>query len=128
MLPAMQCLLLTLNSRRTAPGAAVVTDVSAHAWPEIFIHDYGWTPVEVTPSGNADPVHYPGFDGEVFQNIVADREWNMALPSLQNREQEKGEKAQEEERGGAMLLTDWRVPGKLAGFGAARWRVLFVIL
>ena len=28
---------------------AVVTDESAHAWPEIFIRDYGWTPVEVTP-------------------------------------------------------------------------------
>ncbi len=29
---------------------AVVTDQSAHAWPEIFAEDYGWIPVEVTIS------------------------------------------------------------------------------
>lgn len=27
---------------------AAVTDASAHAWPEIFVEDYGWIPVEVT--------------------------------------------------------------------------------
>ncbi len=27
---------------------ASVTDASAHAWPEIFLEDYGWVPVEVT--------------------------------------------------------------------------------
>ena len=29
---------------------ALVTDVSAHAWTELFIEERGWTPVEVTPS------------------------------------------------------------------------------
>lgn len=29
---------------------AVVTDESAHAWPEIFDDELGWTPVEVTPA------------------------------------------------------------------------------
>lgn len=29
-----------------------VTDQSAHAWPEILIPEYGWVPVEVTPSAN----------------------------------------------------------------------------
>ena len=30
---------------------AYVTEASAHAWPEIFIEDRGWVPVEVTPPG-----------------------------------------------------------------------------
>ena len=107
---------------------AVVTDVSAHAWPEIFIHDYGWTPVEVTPSGNGDSVHYPGFDAQMFQEIVADREWNMAVPSLQNREQEKEEEVQEAENAGSLSETDWKIPGKLAGFGGAALAVLCAIL
>ncbi len=29
---------------------ATVTDNSAHAWPEILLPEYGWVPVEVTPS------------------------------------------------------------------------------
>lgn len=107
---------------------AVVTDVSAHAWPEIFIHDYGWTPVEVTPSGNGDSVHYPGFDVQIFQDIVADREWNMAVPSLQNREQEEEEEVQEAENAGSLPETGWKSSGKLAGFGGAALAVLCVIL
>lgn len=107
---------------------AVVTDVSAHAWPEIFIHDYGWTPVEVTPSGNGDSVHYPGFDAQIFQDIVADREWNMAVPSLQNREQEEEEEVQEAENAGSLPETGWKSSGKLAGFGGAALAVLCVIL
>ncbi len=107
---------------------AVVTDVSAHAWPEIFIHDYGWTPVEVTPSGNGDSVHYPGFDAQIFQDIVANREWNMAVPSLQNREQEEEEEVQEAENAGSLPETGWKSSGKLAGFGGAALAVLCVIL
>lgn len=36
---------------------AVLTDASAHAWVEIWLPDYGWTPVEATPSaaGSAAP-------------------------------------------------------------------------
>lgn len=31
-----------------------VTDQFAHAWPEIFIEDYGWIPVEVTPAAGTN--------------------------------------------------------------------------
>lgn len=31
---------------------ASVTDASAHAWPEIFLEDYGWVPIEVTFGGS----------------------------------------------------------------------------
>lgn len=44
---------------------AYVTDEASHAWAEIFLEDYGWTPVEVTPSDNdtvdtVSPVLNPG--------------------------------------------------------------------
>ena len=42
---------------------AEVTDEKAHAWAEIFMEDYGWTPVEVTPSSDGTyAASYPGFD------------------------------------------------------------------
>lgn len=41
---------------------AAVTDGYAHAWAEIFLPDYGWTPVEVTPdAGGEIAARYPGF-------------------------------------------------------------------
>ena len=34
---------------------ALVTDENAHAWTEIFLEDYGWVPIETTPSsGNSE--------------------------------------------------------------------------
>ena len=63
----------------------MVTDESAHAWPEIFIHDYGWTPVEVTPLGQGVTTNYPGFDSEIFQDIMTDTGWNLSVPSLQTQ-------------------------------------------
>ena len=47
---------------------AMVTDASAHAWPEIYLEDFGWVPVEVTPAadGTISP-SYPGFDPEKVQ-------------------------------------------------------------
>lgn len=49
---------------------AEVTDASAHAWAEIFLTDYGWVPVEVTPSTDGSiPVSYPGFDGSFLENL-----------------------------------------------------------
>lgn len=58
---------------------AVVTDEAAHAWVEIFLEDYGWTPVEVTPSGDGDSgASYPGFDNVLFRQLVAEKGWNLA--------------------------------------------------
>jgi hypothetical protein len=49
---------------------AEVTDESAHAWVEIFLEDYGWTPVEVTPSADGTiAVSYPELDTESFSNL-----------------------------------------------------------
>ena len=50
---------------------AVLTDASAHAWVEIFLPDYGWTPVEVTPSSDGTiPASWPGLDGDAVRDFL----------------------------------------------------------
>lgn len=56
---------------------ADVTDESAHAWVEIFLPDFGWTPVEVTPSVDGQVVtSYPGFDPSTFTDVLQTQGWN----------------------------------------------------
>lgn len=66
---------------------AEVTDESAHAWTEIFLEDYGWTPVEVTPASDGSMLaSYPGFDAAaaVLPQVRVDRpsERGRGRPSL----------------------------------------------
>ncbi len=62
---------------------AVVTDREAHAWVEIFLEDYGWTPVEVTPAeGGGSAARYPGFDNAVFRQLVQAGGWDAEKPGL----------------------------------------------
>lgn len=75
--------------QQTAEGTwrAEATDEQAHAWVEIFLEDYGWTPVEVTPSDSgAISAVYPGFAPEQMDALLAERGWNMEIPSLANEE------------------------------------------
>ncbi len=66
---------------------AEVTDESAHAWVEIFLPDYGWTPVDVTPASDGSAVaSYPGFDSEKLEQLLQDNDWNMNVPSLSGTE------------------------------------------
>ena len=49
---------------------AVLTDASAHAWVEIFLPDYGWTPVEVTPASDGSiPAAWPGLDRDALRDF-----------------------------------------------------------
>ena len=51
----------------------MLTDEAAHAWTEIFLPGYGWTPVEVTPSASGDmTASYPGFDGSALRRLIAE--------------------------------------------------------
>lgn len=62
---------------------AVVTDEDAHAWTEIFLPDYGWSPIEVTPAEDGSTVaEYPGFGGPELNRLLSERNWNMEIPSL----------------------------------------------
>lgn len=50
---------------------AEVTDMSAHAWTEIFLEDYGWTPVEVTPAADGQlAISYPGLDSDLLRSLT----------------------------------------------------------
>ncbi len=62
---------------------AQLTDESAHAWVEIFIENYGWVPVEMTPlEGDDNWDICPYLDREVMEAILANNGWDMSVPSL----------------------------------------------
>ena len=52
---------------------AEVTDEHAHAWTEIFIENYGWTPIEVTPAGDGISM-MPSFEFFSIQGITINDE------------------------------------------------------
>lgn len=57
---------------------AEVTDESAHAWTEIFLEDYGWTPVEVTPASDGSfTTSYPGMGPDALRNLAASVDFNI---------------------------------------------------
>ena len=75
---------------------AEVTDESAHAWTEIFLEDYGWTPVEVTPAADGSyQTSYPGLDAEVLNELADSTVFN---PDGMDNDQET---SSEEESGNA---------------------------
>ncbi len=58
---------------------ARLTDESAHSWVEIFLPDYGWTPVEVTPAADGSMnASYPGFDGLDYARILSAYHWDTS--------------------------------------------------
>ena len=59
---------------------AYVTDESAHAWVEVFIKDYGWVPIEVTPGadGNIQTV-YPGIDLAEWERALEQYQWDLDI-------------------------------------------------
>lgn len=56
---------------------ADLSDADAHAWVEIFIEGYGWTPVEVTPSGSLQN-SYLGLRGMRLDLIWQQNGWSSA--------------------------------------------------
>lgn len=77
---------------------AVVTDTSAHAWVEIYLENYGWTPVEVTPDGNGESAAvYPGFDSNLLRQVAQARGWDRRIEEETWRQESAGEPAREAE-------------------------------
>lgn len=76
---------------------AVVTDKAAHAWVEILLDDYGWTPVEVTPSvGDITEPVYPGGNSE---SSGLDAEYSFSVGYAQPDEENAEAPASENETG-----------------------------
>lgn len=62
---------------------AAATDEAAHAWVEIFLEDYGWTPVDVTPADDGLPAEpYPGFGSEQPDRVREERDHDAESPVL----------------------------------------------
>lgn len=101
---------------------AEVTDESAHAWVEIFLPEYGWTPVEVTPASDGSAVtSYPGFDGTEWVQILQEHNWNAEIPFL--NETELSEEAQTEES-----IENLSVQELLQEIDLAQYRDIFLVL
>lgn len=58
--------------------SGTLTDKSAHAWVEIFLKDYGWVPVEVTPNTEGlMNASYPGYSYTTMRAIMARHGWSF---------------------------------------------------
>ena len=92
---------------------AEATDEAAHAWVEIFVEDYGWVPVEVTPlAGDTPQVSYPGFDASILQNLS---DVSVTLPDAAAQEDTSSESGQTSERGErAQMSFSWGAVRKSA--------------
>lgn len=61
---------------------AKVTDESAHAWTELYLEEYGWTPVDVTPaSDGAYHISYPGLDAGTLAGLSDGIRLNLSVSS-----------------------------------------------
>ena len=66
---------------------AEVSDTSAHAWVEIFLKDYGWIPVEVTPTlDGIMRAEYPGYSEVTMNNIMKAKGWKFKLRNSEGYE------------------------------------------
>ena len=78
---------------------AEVTDQAAHAWVEILLEDYGWTPVEVTPSTDGSSmVYYPGFDSVTLEQIRTEQGWDQESAAIVQSLRAPGEETASEEQ------------------------------
>lgn len=76
---------------------ASVLDSYAHAWTEIYLDNYGWVPIEMTPgySGSADITPVPEVATPKPEDEGADED--VSLPETPTATPENGEETHEEE-------------------------------
>lgn len=76
---------------------AEVTDEAAHAWPEIFVENVGWIPVEATPSARGEMTVYPGMDEEILRAEL-NEERGTKTEEVQKTDTDTGQEVKEEKR------------------------------
>lgn len=70
---------------------AEVTDAFAHAWTEIFLEDYGWTPVEFTPSADGSfDASYPGLDTQALTELLSTVNLRAEISGSTNESSDSG--------------------------------------
>ena len=96
---------------------AVVTDASAHAWVEIYLEDYGWTPVDVTPDANGESAAaYPGFDSAILKQVAEKRGWNR-----ENGEEVRRQESERDSRDSVKETGKFFVPEPSAALERVLW-------
>lgn len=70
---------------------AEVTDAFAHAWTEIFLEDYRWTPVEFTPSADGSfDASYPGLDTQALTELLSTVNLRAEISGSTNESSDSG--------------------------------------
>lgn len=92
---------------------AQVTDESAHAWTEIFLEDYGWTPVEVTPASDGNySTSYPGVDTEALEEIISVMNLDTYVPDAAEDAENAVTAPDGGENSGGSKTSDGFTPGR----------------
>ena len=100
--------------------STAVTDSAQHAWTEIFIDNYGWVPVDVTPAADGTMrASYPGYNMEIFNQIMQQNNWTADMPSINDVSKEKTE-----------YVRTWQgaVKAAIKRFLRLAWRILKILL
>ena len=100
--------------------STAVTDSAQHAWTEIFIDNYGWVPVDVTPAADGTMrVSYPGYNMEIFNQIMQQNNWKTDMPSINDISKEKTE-----------YVRTWQgaVKAAIKRFLRLVWRIIKILL
>ena len=113
------------SQREDGSWHAVLTDEAAHAWTEIFLPGYGWTPVEVTPSASGDmTASYPGFDGSALRRLIAENSTEAELPDiLQTEDDGPSQRTEEDRTDDAPAETADRETENASGTSAGRYLI-----
>ena len=99
----------------------IVTDDMAHAWVEINLEGYGWTPVEVTPLSDAPVVIYPGYAWNKSDYLIQNDGESIMVPDNKD-DYDSSDILRESSTGGAEV-SHYMAEGK--GFG---WYLLTSVI
>ncbi len=68
---------------------ANITDGHSYSWTEIFLKDYGWVPVDVTPDESGKLfTEYPGYNADKMKKIMSENNWTFRDRAAEKLEEE----------------------------------------